>query len=183
MKVKLKKVRLSFPSLFIPKAIAGGDGMRYSAAFAIEPESENHKTLAEAIHKAASEKWGAKAAAILKDLKGKGRVGYREEPLANSEGEIYDGFEGMHALNASNKIRPLVIDRDLSPLAEDDGRPYAGCYVNVSLDCWAQDNQYGKRINFTLSGVQFAADGEAFGGGRPASPGDFEDEAEEDELI
>ena len=33
------------------------------------------------------------------------------------------------------------------------------------IDVWAQNNQYGKRINAQLDGVQFVRDGEPFGEG------------------
>jgi hypothetical protein len=186
MKVKLAAVRLAFPSLFEAKTVGTGEGdPRFSAAFVIEPGSANAKALAQAVDAVAKEKWKDKAGAILKELRGKGRVAYREEPLSK-DGEVYDGFEGMHSLNASNKVRPLVINRDKSPLTAQDGLPYAGCYVNASIDIWAQDNSYGKRINCTLSGVQFARDGDAFGGGRPASADEFEsieEGADADALV
>ncbi len=90
----------------------------------------------------------------------------------------------MHSLNASNKARPLVLDRDKTPLTAADGKPYSGSYMNVSLEIWAQDNNFGKRINATLKGVQFVGDGDSFGGGAPASPDDFEDLAVgEDDLA
>jgi len=174
MKVKLNKVRLAFPTLFEPKAVNGEGEPRFSAAFPIEPGSANAKALAAAMAAVAKDKWGEKAPAILKELKAKGRVCYKETPLSK-DGEVYDGFEDMHTVNASNKARPLVIDRDKAPLTAADGKPYGGCYVNASLELWAQDNGFGKRINATLKGVQFAEDGDAFGGGAPASPDDFDD--------
>ena len=91
---------------------------------------------------------------------------------------MYDGFEGMHTFNATNKVRPLVIDSNKTPLTAADGKPYAGCYVDVIVEFWAQDNSYGKRVNATLSGVQFRADGDAFSGGRPASTDEFDDLAQ-----
>lgn len=174
MKVSIKNVRAAFLNAFEPKTVGGEGEPRYSGAFPIEPGSENAKALQAAMNAVAKEKWKDKAPAILKELKGKGRVCYREEPLSK-DGEVYDGFEGMHSLNASNKARPLVIDRDKTPLTAADGKPYSGCYVNVSVELWAQDNQYGKRINATLKGIQFYKDGDAFGGGAPASPDEFDD--------
>ena len=47
--------------------------------------------------------------------------------------------------------------------------------MNVSLELWAQDNNYGKRVNATLMGVQFFRDGDAFAGGGVASEEDFDD--------
>ncbi len=51
--------------------------------------------------------------------------------------------------------------------------------MNVNIDLWCQANNFGKRINATLVGVQFAADGDAFSGAAPASPDDF-DSVEDD---
>jgi hypothetical protein len=72
-----------------------------------------------------------------------------------------------------------VIDRDKSPLTAEDGKPYSGCYVNCSLELWAQDNSYGKRINAQLGGVQFFKDGDAFSGGGSAADADDFDEITE----
>jgi outer membrane protein assembly factor BamB len=183
MKVLIKDVRGAFLSLFEAKTVGGEGDPRYSGAFVVEQGSANAKALAAALVAVAKEKWAAKADGVLKDLKSKGRVCYREEPLSK-DGEVYEGFEGMHSLNASNKARPLVLDRDKTPLTAADGKPYSGSYMNVSLELWAQDNQYGKRINATLKGVQFVRDGDSFGGGAPASPDDFEDLAVgEDDLA
>lgn len=182
MKVKIANVRVAFPALFEAKAVGTEGEPRFSAAFVIEPASSNAKSLAAAVSAVAKEKWGVKADAILKELHSKGRVCYREEPLSK-DGEVYDGFEGMYSLNTSNKARPLVLDRDKTPLTAADGRPYGGCYVNASLELWAQDNSFGKRINCTLKGVQFVRDGDAFGGGAPASPEDFEDLGVEEETV
>lgn len=174
MKVKIADVRGAFLNLFEAKAVNGEGEPRYSGAFVIAPGSANAKALADGLKAVAKEKWGAKADAILEELKKKGRVCYKEEALSK-DGEVYDGFEGMHSLNASNKARPLILDRDKTPLTAADGRPYSGSFMNVSLELWAQDNSFGKRINATLKGVQFVRDGDAFGGGAPASPDDFDD--------
>jgi len=178
MKVKLNNVRLAFPALFEAKAVNGEGEPRFSAAFPVDPDSDNAKALKSAIEAVAKEKWGAKAGAILKELQSKGRVAYKESSLSK-DGEVYDGFEDMHTLNASNKVRPLVIDQSKNPLTAQDGKPYAGCYVDVSVELWAQDNSWGKRINAVLRGVQFRSDGDAFAGGIPASADEFEDIAED----
>ncbi len=64
---------------------------------------------------------------------------------------------------AAAPARPLVLDKDAKThLYATDGKPYAGCYVNASIDIWAQDSQYGKRVNAGLRGVQFIRDGDKF---------------------
>lgn len=183
--VKVKDVRISFPSLFEAKAINGEGEPRFSAAFVIEPRSENAKLLNETMLAVAKEKWGAKAAGILAELKAKGRVAYKEAPLSK-DGEVYDGFEGMHSLNASNAARVPVIDKDTTPLTPADGKPYGGCHVDASVDLWAQDNSWGKRINAKLRYVQFRRDGDAFSGGAPVGEDEFEsiaDGAMADDMV
>lgn len=83
-------------------------------------------------------------------------------------------YKDMLVLKGSNKIRFTVIDRNKSPLTEKDGRPYSGCRVNAKVDIWAQDNEFGRRINCTITGIQFYDDGPAFGGGaKAADPDEF----------
>jgi len=186
MKVKLANVRVAFPALFEAKTVNGEGEPRFSAVFIVEPGTENAKTLAAAVAAVAKEKWGAKTDAIMAKLKTEGRIAYHPSAKTNASGEVYSGFEGMHHVNASNKARPLVIDRDKAILNQADGRPYGGSFVNATLDLWAQDNNFGKRINASLSGVQFVRDGEAFSGGGSASPNDFDDlgmPAEEEALA
>ncbi|BBW77832.1 ssDNA-binding protein [Klebsiella michiganensis] len=58
----------------------------------------------------------------------------------------YDSFPGNFFLNATNKARPTVIERDRTALVKANGRQYVGCYVNTVVAIWAQDNNFGKRI-------------------------------------
>jgi hypothetical protein len=183
--VKITDVRISFPALFEAKAINGEGEPRFSAAFVIVPKSENAKLLDAATEQVAKEKWGAKAAGILTELKNKGRVCYKESPLSK-DGEVYDGFEGMYSLNASNVARVPVIDKDTTPLTPADGKPYGGCYVDASIEIWAQDNSWGKRINGKLRWVQFRRNGDAFSGGAPVSQDEFQsiaDGAMADDMV
>lgn len=172
--VKVVNVRLAFPDLFEPDAKYS----RFGASFPIVPGSANAKALSAAVAEVAKAKWGAKADGILAQIKSKGDLGFQEAPKRNGEGSVYDGFEDSFTLNASNKARPQVIDKDTSPLTQADGKPYAGCYVDASVEFWAQDNTYGKKINAMLRWVQFRADGAGFAGGAPVSQDEFQSIAE-----
>jgi len=99
-----------------------------------------------------------------------------QDRLALRDGDIKGGsLEDHYYFNASNKARPLVLNRDRTPLAEEDGVLYNGCYVNMKVEFWAQNHaQYGKRINAKLLGIQFAKDGEPFTPGSVASVNEFE---------
>lgn len=119
----------------------------------------------------AKEKWGAKAPAILAEIRANNRGAIKAGELKAS----YDGFPGNDFVSANNKTRPTIVNRDGSQLAMSDGVIYSGCYALAHITLWAQDNAFGKRINANITGVQFLRDGDAFGGGAaPSSTDDFE---------
>ena len=182
MKIKLKNVRLAFPVLFEAKAVNGEGKPAFSASFLFAPDHGAVKELNAGIEAVAKEKWGAKAEAILKQLRATDKTALHDGDLKSQ----YSGFEGNLYVSARSANRPLVIDSNTTPLTAQDGRPYAGCYVNATVELWAQDSQYGKRINASLGGIQFLRDGDAFAGGRAADINDFEDVSEgatADDLI
>lgn len=181
MKVNLKNVRLSFPDLFTARAFKAGDEPKFKATFLIPKDDPQIKVVEAAVLEVAKAKWGAKAESVLKSIRG------NPNKFCFQDGNTkdYDGYEGMMALSANNKARPLLLDRDKTPLSSVDGKPYAGCYVNASLELFTYDNS-GNGVSASLKGVQFVRDGDAFGGGAPASPDEFEDlgvEEEEESLA
>jgi len=161
-KIQLKNVRLSFPSVH-QKAVFNGEEGKFEATGLIDKSDEATKemldkaiadALAEAKVKVPKEKW------CLKD----------------GDDSDYDGYEGHWSFKAANSKRPTIIDRDKTPLVEEDGKPYAGCYVNMIVDIWVQNNSWGKRVNANLHGIQFVKDGDAFGAGGTADvTDDFDD--------
>lgn len=170
--VTLKNVRISFAHIFRPQQFQNGEGdPKYNATFLIP--KENTKAVAAvkaALRAAAVGKWGDTLPSLKAD-----RICLRD---GDGEGERPE-YAHCYYLPASNARRPVVVDRDRSPLVEEDGRPYSGCYVNVVVNLWAQDNKYGKRLNASLEAVQFVRDGEAFGR-RPINPESaFDDLGEE----
>jgi hypothetical protein len=175
MKVQLKNVRLAFPNLFKPTKGANNEGEpAYNAAFIIPKDHPQLKEIRDAMRQVAKDKWGAKAQETYALIE-------KRDHLALHDGDLkanLAGYEGNFYINARNKTRPTVVDRDKSPLSAEDGKPYSGSYVNVILEFWPQDNDYGKKINASLGGVQFARDGEAFSGGRAASADEFDLEVE-----
>lgn len=175
MKVIIKGGRLAFANLFEPKAVNGQVEPKCNANILLDPKTQKAEIdkIVAAIQQVATEKWKDKAPQVLQVLKAKGDM-CLQDGATKAE---YDGFEGMLFVSAGNKARPTVLDQFKNPLTAADGKPYSGCYCNFSIDVWAQDNQYGKRINAKLLAVQFARDGEAFSGGAAYDDADFEDES------
>ena len=184
MKVKLVKVRLAFPAIWNAESVKQPDGTmsapKFGATALFAPDHPAKALVTQAIQEVAKAKWAEKAPAMLKGLKEEGKICMR-----NGDGKPeYDGFPGNLFLRASNKVRPLILDRDgQTPLSEQDGIIYGGCYVNMMLDIWAQQNGWGKRINATLTGLQFHSKGDAFGAGAPATKDDFEDLGQEEGAL
>lgn len=177
MKVHLNNVRLGFPSLFEPTSIEGSEP-KYNCKPIIPADHPQVAELDKAMRAVAKEKWGAKADGVFDNLVKTGKkpeVAFVKEAYKNRDGDPYDGYEDNYYLTCSNAARPTVIDRDRSPLTAADGKPYSGCYVNLIVEFWAQDNKWGRAVRCTLKGVQFVKDGDAFSGGAPASVDDFAD--------
>ena len=171
-KIKLNNVRLSFPSLF-RKSVYNGEETKFEATFLLDKKSQGDKI---------KEIETAIAAAIKENLKG-AKIGDDKKCLKNGDDFDYTGYAGNMSLKASTNKRPLVIDRDQTPLTEDDNRIYAGCRVNAIIELWAQNNTYGKRINANLLAVQYFKDDEPFADGDKASIDDFDAFDDEEEFL
>ena len=170
-RLTIKDVRIAYAQgIFTAKAAKPGDKERYGAAFIFSASHPAVKEIAAAVVRAAKARWGDKSDEMLKQLKAGDRL-----PVHNGDAKASSaGYAGNLYLNAGNVIRPLVLDANKSPLTAGDGRPYSGCFVNLMVEVWAQDNQHGKRINASLLGVQFVRDGERLAGGSTATADDFE---------
>ena len=152
-RIKMQNVRLSFPNLFQTSTFGGEDTGKFDATFLLD-KVDNASTIKEV---------EAAIKVIVKDtFKGKSPG---DDRICLKDGDETDREEqqGKMVLKASTKKRPLVVDRDKTPLTEEDGVVYAGCYVNGICSLWAQNNAYGKRINASLDGVQFCGHGDPFG--------------------
>ena len=197
-RVRIRNARAAFVELGAPDYFQGkkqrdNDKRRWSSSFICTPETQasvDGKTwgpakavIDQAIQTEAANKWGAKGAgylmSILPDPKGCAFQDGNRKP-------DYEGYPGNWVLSAhrtEDKGRPLVLDTDKSPLYQPNnepfpgkaGRIYSGAYVNGSVDLWAQDNPSGKGMRAELIGIQFAAKGDAFSGGTPPNPDEFEE--------
>ena len=195
-KVKLQKVRLSFPDLFKAVEFKTGDGKpRFNASFLVEPGSDNDKKIKAAIAAEALEAFGAKGPKIVAGFEGQSN----KYCYLDGDTKEYDGYEGMMCLTSHSKVAPGVfthrthegqvcylneqgatfqLDKfgKLQPVEVDFKVtvPYAGCYVNATVEIWGQKGE-NTGMRCSVTGVQFAEDGDAFSGGSAASPDEFED--------
>jgi len=137
---QIKKVRLSYPSLF-KKAKFEGVETKYEATFLIPKTDHQLKEIRRILGDAASAYFGDPLPAKLKWC------------IQDGDAEDRDGYEGCYSLKAANPDRPNIVGARREQLCEDDNVIYAGCYVNAIIQPWIQDNKWGKRVNCNLYGV------------------------------
>ena len=155
---------MSFPSLFATEVYGGEDTGKYAATFLIpKSDTKTVATIEQACKQALIEKYG----------EGKIPKGFKL-PLVDGDDKEYQGYADHVCIKASTKKRPTLVNRDKTPIVEEDGILYGGCYVNASIDVWVMDNQYGKKVLASLNAIQFVKDGEAFGNASNGAD-DFED--------
>ena len=171
--VKLKNVRIAFiDDLFEPGQYEGKGDFRHTATLIVEPGSENDKAVQAAIDAEAKGVWAKKADAMLEDMRGNKNKYCYIKNKKDKTGEVYEGFEDRFALSAIRKAKdgpPLFLHK----FKGADGRPqkltgkegviYAGCYVNVAVEIWAQSGTYSG-IRCGLLTVQYHGQGDSFGG-------------------
>lgn len=164
--IKLNNVRLSYPQLFVAKPPEAGKEPVFSASFLLDKKA--HKALIAQIEKTTER---VALDAFKKKVK-LNRVPLRDGN-EKSDKEGY-GDEVMF-VGARNAKRPVVVDRDLTPLTAEDNRPYAGCYCNATIRLFAFDHKVGGRgVSASLRAVQFVRDGESFGAGPVSAEEEFE---------
>jgi hypothetical protein len=176
-KIKLVKVRLSFPVLYTPKSFAPGQDPKYQATFLLDPSDAEHAKAIKEIKKQAKKIAMEAFGEVPKGLKK--CFGLAKDHDKKSE---YDGYQGMFYISTANTSPPVLADQHKKPLDQADGKFYAGAFVTTVVTLWTQDHPVGgKGINANLRIVQFVKDGEAFGGNAPANIDDELDEVDSDD--
>lgn len=187
MKVILKNVRLSFPTLFEPKTNPKypDSPAAYSAVFMFDKNDENHKAIEEAIKQDSANKWKDKAVRKVNEFRPqRNKFCLRDGDTVEVKGKY--PYENNMLLTARRKFDqgPVIIkDKNGEAVTSDQGLFYGGCYVHASVDIYAQEGP-NAGIRCTLLAVKFSKNGERFGGGAQADDSDFDEiEVEEDEDL
>lgn len=174
-------VRLAFAQHLFEAGTVGGEGKPAYSVTAIIPK--DHPVIAElmaAEEEAAKAKWEAKGPANLKAIRAAGKGVVKDGDLKSN----YSGFEGNMFVSMRSANRPNVYGSKGEQLTEADGVVYSGCHAHVMVSVWAQDNQYGKRLNAEITGLKFSRNGDSFGGGATrATADDFADLSAAEDLM
>jgi hypothetical protein len=160
MKVIMQNVQGAYVTVHEARAFNGEGTPSYSISCIFDWDHPAVKLIEEAQDKVGREKWGEKWETIKKELKAKDRLALHDGDTKASS----TGFAGKAFVNARNRVRPRVVDRDNTELTIADGKPYSGC-------------------NASLRGVQFLADGTPFSGGAAANEDEFAPVSDADALA
>lgn len=185
--IMIKNKRIAFPALAEPKGIGEGSPA-YGTRFIIDPNDPDVAAIDKAMKDVAIAKWKEDGESILDLLISNKKVAFQHAPYrSTATGKVYAGFEGMFNLGTrSEKTKPTAVDqfgKELVSKSDIERVLYSGCFTHAKVEFWAQDNQYGRRINASLLGIMFAGDGESFGGGSaPAPVSDFTEMAKSAEA-
>ena len=188
MALMIKNVRCNFPQVFNVPVINGEEGKR------------GVKLLLDKKKDAAQIKAVQKAMKECADEKLKGKMPPSDKLCLRDGADLgRDEYDGYVVLSVSAKNQPPVFKEDGRPFeraeieaiasGEEEDPFYSGCRVNALISVWGQDNKYGKRVNGSLEGIQFAGDDdrldggmskstvyEAFGASMPSGDAEEEDE-------
>lgn len=185
-KITTGKCRLSFPNLFTPRTDQNGENPKYGVKLLI-PKSDKATLRAmrslqkEALEQGNAGRFGGKK---LKGVPGDGKT-WPWDTIHDGDDSDYEEDRGHWTVNASTKMKPSVVDRNLNPIL-DPNEIYPGCYVRVSLVCFPYSTNGKTGVTFGLGNVQKLGDGEPLGGlSRPEDDFDEldDDEDDEDDLI
>lgn len=155
--IKILNVRASYPHL--DKPYAGDDGGEPKFSILGLADKATHQEVKEACVEVIDD---------LKKANKNAKVAKDKLFIKNGDDSDKEECEGMWTISARENKRPKVRDGngDLLEVDEIADVIYPGCYVDIIIRPWFQDNSYGKRVNANLLSVKFRADGEQFGEGR-----------------
>lgn len=179
---RLDNVRVDWPNLFKGEQFQATGKFRCGATLIIGADHPQLQQVNDAVKEAAAIKWKDKAAATLKAARAKDNICLRDGDLKTKAPE---GYQGNWVLSANCQggdteaecVKPTVYDRARQKVLDAKDNPiYRGCYVNALIEVYA-DSRFGDGVFCKLVGIQFKADGDAFGSA-PARADDFEDVGE-----
>jgi hypothetical protein len=169
--IRVENVRASYPHLLEPYAGEDEDGKKQEAAYGIVG------LLPKKTHVAVKDLCKARIDEILREKKVKA-IPADKKFLRDGDLAAKAEFEGMFSISAREKRAPRLLvpskqKVQIGSRVSIGGRErkseevfYGGCWVNILIRPWWQDNRFGKRVNAGLVAVQFLRDDEAFGEGR-----------------
>jgi hypothetical protein len=170
-RIKLNNVRISYPSLFKPRAWQNDPTkLRYEATFILD-KVEHAKEIG-LINNQID---------LLLSANKTTRAKIKPDHFCLKDGDLNDKEEYKNAftIKARNiKKVPLVNKDGSTPITEENNPIYGGCFVSAYITLWLY-NKINTGITATLGPIQFRKDGTAFNNQEMDMSGAFDPVAEE----
>lgn len=176
----LSNVRVSFPQLVEAKASVKPSPEnpkpkeKFSVDCILTPDNPSFGKFMAEVQVAMAAKWADKAPAILNMINADRKLrcyGKGDEKIGLKSLVVHPGYAGNLFIGANNEDRPQMIRPDGSAVESSNTMEYqaiartiyGGCYANVAVSPWLQDNVQGRAVRCNLIAVQFLKDGEPLG--------------------
>lgn len=162
-------VRFSYAHVFKPHSSIEGSEPKYSVCLLV-PKKDRYSVAAlqagikAAVTAGTSSHWGGKTP---KNLKTPLRDGDEERPDD-------ENYAGMYFINASSKMKPMIVDRDKNEIL-DPMDFYSGCWGRASINFFPYDAVGNRGIGAGLNNLQKLKDGEPLSS-RSDAKSDFADD-------
>lgn len=179
MAITFKNVRLSFPRVIQPEINKSfpDSPAKYSTNIILPKDCPEFAEFMAEVNKLAIERWKDHAPVILKMAHENKKLrcfGKGEEIINTKTYTVHEGYADHFYLSPSSDKDhpPIIVKRDANNVAkategierQDFARKlYGGCYVNVAVSPWLQDNAGGRAIRANLLAIEFVRDGEPLG--------------------
>ena len=151
--------RASYAFVHEPKETPNGE-MKYQICIIFEKKNAaDWKPVFQALVNAAAKKFGDDPNKWPKNLKCPVRDGDEERDNAEYKGALF--------LNAGNKNKPGIVDRQLNPIQNRE-EFYSGCYARASLSFYGYDTSGNKGVGTGLNNLLFWEDGPRLDGSSTA---------------
>lgn len=166
VRIMIPNVRCNFPKLFQPEEFMGK--RTYSIGLMLPEGSPVVGLIEDAAIKAAEAAYPGKGEAMVRRFKGSKTTW----PLKS----MADGSWMITPKRKEEQGAPIVFNQRKQLIPASDGKPYAGCWVNVSADVFCYTKS-GGGITCYLNGVQLVKEDAPLDGSATAASckDDFED--------
>ncbi len=165
--IRINEVRASYPHIGTP--YQGKEGKPRYGVVGLMPKGKAYRAAKDLIRDEINR-------IVREQNKGKDIAG-KNKFIRDGDESGREEYEGMFEIHAGENpprrpsARSNVRDpktgkpKVLSP-AEADEMIFPGCWVNILIRPWWQNNEYGKKVNANLIAVQYVRSDESFGQGR-----------------
>lgn len=158
LKIKLNNVRLSYPSVFHKKIWNNNNDPKFEATFILDKII--HAKEIEEIKKEIKNLLDVNNLTITNPM----THCFRDGDFVMPGKEAVPEYKNSFTLKTTSEKRVSIVNKDKTPITEDDGLIYGGCFVNAYVYLYPYNNTKAnaKGVSASFLGIQLVSKGEPF---------------------